>query len=146
MSRSRLGVLEDVLDLLGLEPGVDRARDGAERPDREVRPDEVGAVEAQDAHPRAVPDAALGQYPGGRGDATAHLRVAEGLAGLGAEEERRIGPLGYPLGDQRPKVGMTRLRGTAETGLDHRPIVPSGPPGGLLAGDLPIPDGNARRW
>ena len=82
----RLGVLEDEPDLLGLEPRVDRAGDGAERPDRQVR-QKVGAVE--DRMLTRVPcPTHVREHVGDRADAAAHLGVAERLARLRADEER----------------------------------------------------------
>ena len=52
----RARMLDDVRDLVGLEPEVDRHHDAAEAADTEERHEETGGVGRHDRHPLAPPD------------------------------------------------------------------------------------------
>ncbi len=146
----RLGVVDDIGDLLALEAGVDGAGDGAERPDREVGPDEVGTVEEEEADPISALDAEAGERPGRGADAPSQLGVRERLARLRPDEERRLAEDGHPLLDEGAEAGVTRLGRAAQAGLDHRSRILGR---GVIAGSMvasrraspPPPPGPTRR-
>ena len=76
----RAGVVEDVADLVGGKPVVDRQRHGAEVADGKRQLDEGRAVLHQQRHDVAGPDAARGQPARRRLDAAVELGVADGGA------------------------------------------------------------------
>ena len=101
------GVVADVADLLGGQPGVDRHEHGSRERDREVRDDHLGHVRQQVGHPVARTDSGGAQGRGHLAHALRELTVGPPVRAVhdrdrvgvhvgGALEERQRRQLGDP--------------------------------------------------
>ena len=148
--RLRAGVLEDVLDLLGLEQRVHRHGDGPEGERAEVGEREVRGVRQQQRHLVARADALVPQDRGVLQGVPPQLRV--GQAEL-AEDDR--GAVGVADGGLREDAGdgqghgrsgsRSGVTGVSPTGAPRARPPPAAHPGAQQRAAVPARDDRSRR-
>src|SRR5262249_17979715 len=87
-------IVEFAFELRWSEPGIERGRGGAERPDREEGGDQGGAAGGEDRHPVAGAQAQAGEAPRRPVERALQRGVRDEGGGLGYDERGMvIGPL-----------------------------------------------------